>query len=96
MSAPPTWWTAQRDRWQALLVEYGNLAIGVYFALFLITLVGFYVAIGAGFEVSGVGAEVGRVGAAYAATKLSQPARIAATVVLTPALAAVRRRFALS
>lgn len=92
MTSPTSWWAAQKDRWQALLVEYGNLAVGVYLALFVATLLGFWLAIGAGVEVGGTTAELGRVGAAYAATKLSQPLRIAATAVLTPLLAAWRRR----
>ncbi len=66
------------------MIEYGSLAIYVYFAIFAIVLLGFVVAISAGLHVKSHAATAGTWGAAYLATKLTQPLRIAATLVITP------------
>ncbi|HKO92122.1 MAG TPA: hypothetical protein VJU61_13255, partial [Polyangiaceae bacterium] len=64
-----------------------------YFGIFFIVLVGFAMAIKAGVNVEGVAGAAGTWGAAYLATKLTQPLRIAATLFITPALAGFLRRF---
>jgi hypothetical protein len=79
------------ERLQALMVEYGSLALWVYFAIFALTLGGFALAISLGFHVKGNTMAVGTWGAAYLATKLLQPLRIIATLVLTPVVMKVLR-----
>jgi hypothetical protein len=82
-----------RDRLNALLAEWGRLLLVVYFSIFGLVLVGFALAIKAGFGIDGTAGTVGTWGAAWVATKLTQPLRIAATLVITPALGALLKRF---
>lgn len=83
-------------RLKELLAEYGPVAAGTYFAIFGVVLAGFAFTVSQGIELGGMdlgevqGASV--LGAAYVATKLTQPLRIGATLVLTPLVAAVLRR----
>ena len=81
-----------RERLKALLAEYSGIALGTYLVLFAIVLTGFALAISAGVEVESAGGNAGLLAAAWVATKLTQPLRIAATVVLTPLVARVLRR----
>ncbi len=72
------------ERLQALMVEYGSVALWVYFGIFALTLGGFALAISLGFHAKSSTMTVGTWGAAYLATKLLQPLRILGTLVLTP------------
>lgn len=67
-----------------LLAEYGPVAVWIYLTLFFGVLVGIYLAINAGWAPKGVAGNAGAWTAAYLATKLTQPLRIGATLVLTP------------
>ena len=71
-----------------LLAEYGAVALVVYLTIFALTLAAFVVGIRF-FEWTprGAAGNVGVLAAAYIATKVTQPLRIAATVVLTPFVA---------
>ena len=69
---------------QRLLTEYGLAAVVVYFAIFFAVLFGAWAAIGAGWKPTGALANVGAFTAAYLFTKLTQPVRIGATVLLAP------------
>jgi hypothetical protein len=80
------WWRRWSARYQDTLAEYGNAAIVTYLVVFVGTLVGFYGAMRFGYQVEGSVATAGTVGAAYFATKMTQPIRIAATVLLTPVM----------
>jgi hypothetical protein len=82
-----------KKRLKALLEEYGSLAIYTYLGLFVVVLAGFAAAIGLGFKAHGAASGAGVLGAAYVATKLTQPLRILATVALTPVLAQVLKRW---
>ena len=73
-----------KDRLKALLAEYGRLALYTYLGLFAVVMTGFVVAIQAGFDVASAHGTLGVVGAAWLATKATQPLRIAATLALTP------------
>ncbi|MGC4121747.1 MAG: DUF1279 domain-containing protein [Myxococcales bacterium] len=83
-----------KERFSVLLKEYGTLALLVYFALFVLSLAFFAVAIEAGlgeplarrFGVSleGAGGRAGTLFAAWALTKVIQVPRILATLALTP------------
>lgn len=86
------WWQSAQVRFKDLLAEYGSIALGTYFVIFFGTWFGFWWAISSGIEVSGATGAAGTIGGAYAATKLTQPLRIGATVVLTPLVAAVKHR----
>lgn len=81
-----------RERFQHLLAEWGALVLWVYFGIFGIVLVSFASAIKLGFGVESAASTAGTWGAAYVATQLTKPLRIAATLVITPALAALLRR----
>jgi len=81
-----------KQSWQQLLEEYGRIAIVTYFGIFFSVLGGFYVAIKMGFNVESAAGGAGTFGAAYVATKVTQPIRIAVTVVVTPFLARLFRR----
>ena len=69
---------------QRLFAEYGLAAVIVYFSIFFAVLFGAWAAISAGWEPSGVLGGVGTFTAAYLVTKLTQPVRIGATLVLAP------------
>ena len=75
-----------------LLAEYGRVAITVYLVIFVATLLGSWMAIRMGWRTTGAAGNAGTLAAAYLATKLTQPLRIAATVVLTPVVAKVHER----
>jgi hypothetical protein len=81
-----------REKLKKLMAEYGAIAITVYLCIFALAMIGFSVAIMRGFEVEGASATAGTLGAAWVATKLTQPIRIAATLALTPAIGAVLKR----
>ena len=86
--APPS----LKERLQKALLEYGSLGVWVYFAIFALVLVGFATAIGFGIEVESSAGTAGTWGAAYVATKLTQPLRILATLAITPIVVQVARR----
>lgn len=79
-----------KERLQELMAEYGSIALIVFFSLFVLTYMGFYLAIEAGVDVgdSTAGA-TGTYVAAWLATKLTMPLRIGATLLLTPLVAFV-------
>jgi hypothetical protein len=74
------------------MLEYGSAAAWVYFAIFALVLVGFATAIKLGVQVESAAGAAGTWGAAYLATKLTQPLRILATLVVTPAVVRIARR----
>jgi hypothetical protein len=92
-----------RKTLQKLLAEYGAVALVVYFVIFFATWVSAWAAIQHGvdlaslaarFRLSSTGfvANLGAWAAAYIFTKLLQPVRIGATVLLTPLLARAYER----
>jgi hypothetical protein len=81
-----------QGRLQALLAEYGPAALWIYFGIFALVLGGFAIAIALGAEVESAEGAAGTLGAAYVATKVTQPLRIAATLVLTPLVVGLVRR----
>ena len=78
-----------RERFKNLISEYGQVAFYTYFGLFALVLAGFALAIAWGVQVESAKGSAGVLGAAYVATKLTQPLRIAATLVLTPFVARI-------
>jgi hypothetical protein len=75
-----------------LLAEYGTTALVVYLALFVAVLAGFWFAIRAGWRPDSAVGSAGTLAAAYVATKVTQPLRIAGTLVLTPLVAKLYER----
>lgn len=80
------------QRLKSLIDEYGTLAFGVYFGIFAFTLVAFALAIQFGFHTASAAGRAGVWGAAYLATKATQPLRIVVTLALTPLLPKLLRR----
>ena len=78
---------------QALMALYGKLALIIYLTIFILVFLGFYLALQAGVDLESWSWFQGRLGQtgtmviAYVATKITQPARIALTVALTPIVA---------
>lgn len=66
-----------------ILAEYGMIAVAVYLTLFTVVFVGSYFAIRLGWTPGSVAGEAGAWTAAYLVTKVAQPLRIAATVLIT-------------
>ena len=81
-----------KQRLTDLMTEYGKVALATYLVIFVAVFAGFTVSIMMGVEPDSAMGSATTVGAAWLATKLTQPLRIAATVVLTPAVATVVRR----
>lgn len=77
---------------QKLLVEYGAIAVVVYFAIFFLVIFGFWAAIRFGWQPSSTAGTLGVWTAAYIATKLTQPLRILATIALTPIIGKIYER----
>jgi hypothetical protein len=77
---------------QNIFVEYGAVAVVVYFAIFFLVIFGFWAAIRFGWQPSSAAGTVGIWTAAYIATKLTQPLRIIATLAVTPLVAKVYER----
>ena len=66
-----------------IFAEYGAIAVVVYLTIFFVVLVGAWLGIRLGWAPGGVAGAAGTWTAAYIVTKITQPLRIAATVVLT-------------
>ena len=66
-----------------ILAEYGMIAVVVYLTLFTIVFIGSYFAIRLGWTPGSVAGQAGAWTAAYLVTKVAQPLRIAATVLIT-------------
>ena len=81
MQKPPL-----KERLKKLFDQYGRIALITYFSIFGLVLAGFAVAVHFGVQLEGTSGAAGTLGMAYAATKLTQPLRILATLVLTPLL----------
>ncbi len=75
-----------------LLAEYGPIAVGVYLILFFAVFFGIYIAIYAGWAPQSVAGNASAWTAAYLLTKLTQPLRIGATVLITPVVGRLWRR----
>ena len=83
-----------REKLKLLLEEYGRIVLWVYLVIWLVVLAGFAFAISAGFNVKSVSTSgLGVLGAAWLATKLTQPLRIAGTLALTPVVATVLKKW---
>lgn len=66
-----------------ILAEYGAIAVVLYLTIFFVVFVGAYFAIRLGWGPDSIAQNAGAWTAAYIVTKITQPLRIAGTVVLT-------------
>lgn len=82
-----------RKTYQRIMAEYGTVAVVVYFSIFFLVLFSAWTAIHFGWQPQSVVGNVGSFTAAYLATKVTQPLRIASTLVLTPVIARGYERF---
>jgi hypothetical protein len=76
-----------RKTFKNILAEYGTTALVVYLVIFTLVLFGFWVGIRLGWQPESAAGNVGAFTAAYIATKVTQPLRIGATLLLTPLVA---------
>jgi hypothetical protein len=74
-----------------MVAEYGPVALWVYFGIFAVVLAAFAIAIKLGFQTEGAASTAGTLGAAWLATKVTQPLRIVATLAVTPLVMRVLR-----
>src|SRR5262245_29449024 len=81
-----------RTKLTGLIEEYGKLAIFVYFGIFFLVWSSFALAIRMGWQTDSAAGTAGTWAAAYVLTKLTQPLRIGATLVVTPALGVLWKR----
>lgn len=88
----PSFWARTRDRLTLLQKEYGAYAVGTYLTLFFGVWMGFVAAIRLGWTPADGAGDTGLLVAAWAATKVTQPVRILASVALTPLVARVGNR----
>ena len=93
------WFQRAKAKLDAHLKEYGAIALVVYLTIWLTVWAGFAIAIAGGFSaVDGEGEAAtdatawGVILAAYIPTKLSQPLRIGATLLITPVVAGIWHR----
>jgi hypothetical protein len=85
--------SAVRKTFKNIMAEYGPLALVIYLTIFAVVLGAFWLGIRFGWRPESVAGDVGTFTAAYIATKLTQPFRIAGTLVLTPLVAQLYNRF---
>ena len=85
-------WTRWRAKYEHLVEEYGSAAIATYLVLFFTTWIALWVAISWGFDPGSNAASAGTIGGAWVATKVTQPVRIGATIVITPLAVRLWRR----
>ncbi len=86
-------WKQIRSRLEALFEQYGPVALAIHFSLLGLTILGFWLAIRAGFDVQGTFGGAGTLGAAYVASRFTLPVRAAVTIFLTPPAAKLWGRF---
>ncbi len=81
-----------RKTFKHILAEYGAIALVVYLTIFFLVLFGAWTAIHLGWQPQSVSGNVGAFTAAYLATKVVYPLRIAGTLALTPIVVRVYER----
>lgn len=81
------WWKDLKARSKQLIDEYGTLALGTWAFVRIGEIIGWVVAIEAGFQPEGVALESGKWAAAMVVTQATKPIRLAALVVIIPLVA---------
>lgn len=75
-----------------IFAEYGIIAVVLYLVIFFVVLISAWLGIRLGWAPAGVAGNAGTWTAAYIVTKITQPLRIAATVLLTTFIGRLWRR----
>jgi len=86
------WWKQTLARWDQVKAEYGKIALWTYLSLWILVLAAYFLAIQMGMEVEGAGETSSVLVGSWVAAKVTQPVRIALTIVLTPFVARVLRK----
>ena len=88
------WWKDLKTRRQALLAEYGRIAIATFVGIAITNFTVFWVLVNMGVELPGssLAGGAGKFGIAYAAYKVFMPARIVLALALTPLVGQVVHR----
>ena len=81
-----------REKLNRLVMEYGVVALVVYLTSTALVYIGFWIALQFGWRPSGTTGNIAFWGAAYVAAKVTQPFRIAGTLIVTPFLARLYER----
>lgn len=81
-----------RKTLKQIFAEYGAIAVVVYLTIFFMVFIGAWLGIRLGWAPGGVAGAAGTWTAAYIVTKITQPLRIAATVLLTTFIGKFWRR----
>jgi hypothetical protein len=81
-----------KERLTRTFEDYGKIAIYTYFTLSILTIIGFSIAIGMGFEPSDATGFLGVIFAGWVAAKATLPIRILITLAITPVVASVVNR----
>lgn len=81
-----------REKLNNLIVEYGVIALVVYLTSTALVYLGFWLALQFGWRPSGATGNIAFWGTAYVAAKVTQPFRIAGTIVVTPLIARIYER----
>jgi len=81
-----------RKTLKQVLAEYGAIAVVLYLSIFAVVFVGSYFAIRLGWTPGSAAGNAGAWTAAYIVTKITQPLRIAVTVLLTTFIGRVWER----
>jgi hypothetical protein len=92
VKAPPVAKASLKERLSALFDEYGKIAIITYFALSILTIIGFSVAFGIGLAPSTSTGVIEVIIAGWVAAKATLPIRILITLGLTPMIGFVLMR----
>ena len=87
-----SWFKQTMARLDQVKAEYGKIAIWTYMTLWVLVLSTFFLAIKMGVEIEGAGEASSALFGAWVAAKVTQPFRIAATIVLTPMVAKMLRK----
>lgn len=82
-----------RRTFKAIAAEYGAVALVIYLLIFTLVITSFWFAIRFGWTPNSIVGDVGAFTAAYLATKVTQPLRIGATLVVTPIVARLLNRY---
>ena len=86
------WWNRTKARWDVVKAEYGRVAIWTYLTLWALVLLTYFLALKMGLDVDVAGEATSALVGAWVAAKVTQPARILLTIVLTPFVARVLRK----
>lgn len=81
-----------REKLNNLIVEYGVIGLVVYLTSTALVYLGFWIALQFGWRPSGATGNIAFWGTAYVAAKVTQPFRIAGTIIVTPLLARLYER----